>query len=113
MKRKDFLKVTVASAALAACGKNPLGTGESDRAPKPSTASLKKIATNPSQYVLITDDCISCDKCVTKCPEDAILSGDPIAVATSICTGCADLDPEGLEDYKCYDVCPVGAVIEA
>lgn len=56
----------------------------------------------------ITDDCTSCDACVSVCPNTAISAGDVIYnIDVNRCTECV-----GAEDSpQCQLVCPADAII--
>jgi ferredoxin len=56
----------------------------------------------------ITDDCTSCDACVSTCPNTAISAGDVIyLIDADRCTECV-----GAEDSpQCQLVCPVDAIV--
>ncbi|MDA8231938.1 MAG: YfhL family 4Fe-4S dicluster ferredoxin [Magnetospirillum sp.] len=56
----------------------------------------------------ITDDCTSCDACVSVCPNTAISAGDVIYVIDAArCTECV-----GAEDTpQCQTVCPADCII--
>lgn len=55
---------------------------------------------------LITEECLSCGACVSKCPTRAIHRGDVIyEVNPYQCNDCSDIEGEPL----CHPVCPVDA----
>ena len=57
----------------------------------------------------ITDDCTSCDACVTVCPNAAITAGDIIYdIDPNRCTECVGTD----ESPQCQHVCPADAIIQ-
>jgi ferredoxin len=57
----------------------------------------------------ITEECISCDNCVSECPNSAISSGilqhniDP-----ALCTECVGK----YKTSQCVEVCPVDAIVK-
>ncbi len=57
----------------------------------------------------ITDDCTSCDACVSACPNQAISAGDVIYVIdASRCSECV-----GAEDSpQCQMVCPADCIVQ-
>ena len=56
----------------------------------------------------ITDECISCDACVSECPNDAISEGDPIYVIDpDKCTECVGF----FDEAQCDAVCPVDCCV--
>lgn len=58
--------------------------------------------------LLINDECISCDACVSECPNDAISEGDPIYVIDpNLCTECVGF----YDEPQCVNVCPVEAIV--
>jgi len=58
--------------------------------------------------LMITEDCINCDVCVTECPNDAISVGDNIYVIDGDrCTECVG----HADSSSCVDVCPADAVV--
>ena len=59
--------------------------------------------------LLITSECISCDACVSVCPNDAISQGSSIYVVNSdLCTECVGAEDEP----QCRTVCPVECIID-
>jgi len=56
----------------------------------------------------ITDDCTSCDACVSACPNNAISPGDVIyLIDANLCTECV-----GAEDSpQCQMVCPADCIV--
>ena len=56
----------------------------------------------------ITDDCTSCDACVSVCPNTAITAGDVIyEINPAACTECV-----GAEDSpQCQLVCPADCIV--
>ncbi|MCD6161358.1 MAG: 4Fe-4S binding protein [candidate division Zixibacteria bacterium] len=49
---------------------------------------------------IINDECILCDVCISECPENAIIIGDPkYVIIAELCTDCGN----------CAEVCPVEA----
>ena len=56
----------------------------------------------------ITDDCTSCDACVSVCPNEAISAGDVIyLINPAACTECV-----GAEDSpQCQQVCPADCIV--
>lgn len=56
----------------------------------------------------ITDDCTSCDACVSVCPNDAISAGDIVySIDAERCTECV-----GAEDSpQCQLVCPADSIV--
>ncbi len=56
----------------------------------------------------ITEECISCDACVSECPNEAISEGDPIYVIDSNkCTECVGF----FDEPQCVAVCPVDCCV--
>ena len=57
----------------------------------------------------ITDDCTSCDACVSACPNEAISAGDVIyLIDASRCSECV-----GAEDSpQCQMVCPADCIVQ-
>ncbi|MGE5504283.1 MAG: YfhL family 4Fe-4S dicluster ferredoxin [Actinomycetota bacterium] len=57
----------------------------------------------------ITDDCTSCDACVSACPNNAISAGDVIYVIDADrCSECV-----GAEDSpQCQMVCPADCIVQ-
>ena len=56
----------------------------------------------------ITEECISCDACVSECPNEAISEGDPIYVIDSDkCTECVGF----FDEAQCAAVCPVDCCV--
>ena len=59
--------------------------------------------------LLITNECISCDACVSVCPNDAISQGSSIyLVNPDLCTECVGAEDEP----QCRTVCPVECIID-
>lgn len=59
--------------------------------------------------LLITSDCISCDACVSVCPNDAISEGSSVyRVNADLCTECVGAEDEP----QCRTVCPVECIID-
>ncbi len=57
----------------------------------------------------ITDDCTSCDACVSVCPNTAITAGDPIYVIDPAkCTECVGAEDEP----QCRLVCPADCILD-
>ena len=54
---------------------------------------------SPKGY-LITDECISCGKCVRICPQKAIEKGSPSIIHQEHCLHCGN----------CFENCPVSAI---
>ena len=48
----------------------------------------------------ITDECIECGICTTKCPQDCIKTGSPYTIVQEHCLHCGN----------CYEVCPSDAI---
>lgn len=58
--------------------------------------------------LIIIDECISCDACVSECPNDAISEGDPIYVIDpERCTECVGF----FDEPQCVEVCPSEAIV--
>jgi len=56
----------------------------------------------------ITEECISCDACVSECPNDAISEGDPIyLIDSNKCTECVGF----FDEPQCVAVCPVDCCV--
>jgi len=56
----------------------------------------------------ITEECISCDACVSECPNDAISEGDPIyLIDPDKCTECVGF----FDEPQCVAVCPVDCCV--
>jgi len=64
----------------------------------------------------ITEDCLKCGLCITKCPEGAIIAGKPIESDGLI------LQPVSIDPGKCTDCgvcvseeywCPAQAIVKA
>ena len=56
----------------------------------------------------ITDECISCDACVSECPTEAITEGDPIYIIDAEkCTECVGF----FDESQCVAVCPVDCCV--
>jgi len=56
----------------------------------------------------ITEECISCDACVSECPNDAISEGDPTYVIDpDKCTECVGF----FDEPQCAAVCPVDSCV--
>jgi len=51
----------------------------------------------------ILDSCVSCDACMSQCPEGAISEGSPYIIDPKLCTECG----------ACAEVCPVEACVPA
>ncbi|HYG88576.1 MAG TPA: YfhL family 4Fe-4S dicluster ferredoxin [Azospirillum sp.] len=59
--------------------------------------------------LLITNECISCDACVSVCPNQAITQGSSIYVVNpELCTECVGAEDEP----QCRTVCPVECIID-
>ncbi len=57
----------------------------------------------------ITDDCTSCDACVSECPNEAISEGDDYYVINaSLCTECVGF----YDTPQCAEVCPVDCCVD-
>lgn len=57
----------------------------------------------------ITNECISCDACVSVCPNDAISQGASVyRVNPELCTECVGAEDEP----QCRTVCPVECIID-
>ena len=61
--------------------------------------TIGNAALKPKGYV-ITDSCIGCGTCVTKCPQSVITEGMPYVIDQNHCLQCGN----------CYENCPVQAV---
>lgn len=61
--------------------------------------TLGNIKTNPKGY-FITNKCISCQQCVSVCPQNAIKQGTPNVIKQENCLHCG----------ACFEICPVNAV---
>lgn len=58
--------------------------------------------------LIINDECIACDACVSECPNEAITEGDPIYVIDpNLCTECVGF----FDEPQCVEVCPVDAIV--
>lgn len=57
-------------------------------------------ATIKEKGYYITDRCISCGKCKTKCPQNCIKEGNPYNIMQNHCLHCG----------ACFEICPVHAV---
>ncbi len=58
--------------------------------------------------LIINEDCIACDACVTECPNEAISEGDPIYVINpDLCTECVGF----FDEPQCVEVCPVDSIV--
>lgn len=58
--------------------------------------------------LIINEDCIACDACVSECPNDAITEGDPIyLINPDLCTECVGF----FDEPQCVEVCPVDAIV--
>ena len=56
----------------------------------------------------ITDECINCDVCEPKCPNDAISQGEQVYVIDpQRCTECVG----HFDQPQCVEVCPVDCII--
>ena len=56
----------------------------------------------------ITDDCTSCDACVSTCPNTAISAGDVIyEIDPARCTECVGAD----DTPQCQLVCPADSIV--
>lgn len=55
-----------------------------------------------SGYLIQTDTCIGCGKCVAVCPQNCIEGAKPKTINQSHCLHCGN----------CFSVCPVGAVLK-
>jgi ferredoxin len=58
--------------------------------------------------MMIIDDCIACDACLSECPNGAISEGEDIYIINpDYCTECV-----GYADApQCVDVCPVDCIV--
>jgi len=58
--------------------------------------------------LMITEECINCDACVSECPNEAISEGDDIYVIDPAkCTECIPVH----DDPQCAAVCPVDCCV--
>ena len=58
--------------------------------------------------LMINEDCILCDACVSECPNEAISEGDPIyKIDPSLCTECVGF----FDEPQCVEVCPVDCIV--
>ena len=56
----------------------------------------------------ITDECINCDVCEPKCPNDAIFMGAEIyQIKAELCTECVG----HFETSQCVEFCPVDCIL--
>lgn len=59
--------------------------------------------------LVINDNCINCDACITECPNDAISQGDEIyVIEPARCTECVGAHDEP----QCVLVCPVECIVK-
>jgi ferredoxin len=57
--------------------------------------------------LVITDDCINCDVCLSECPNDAIYVGPEIyEIDKDMCTECVG----HYDEPQCVEVCPVDCI---
>ena len=57
--------------------------------------------------LMINDDCINCDACVTECPNKAISQGDDhYVIDPNKCTECVG----HYDKPQCREVCPVDCI---
>lgn len=58
--------------------------------------------------LLITEDCIKCDVCVTQCPNLAISEGvETYEIDPLLCTECVGY----FDEAQCQEGCPVGGIV--
>ena len=58
--------------------------------------------------LMINEDCINCDVCVSECPNEAIAAGpDTFVIDATKCTECVGY----FDEPQCVDVCPVDAIL--
>ena len=58
--------------------------------------------------LMITDECINCDACMSECPNDAITVGESIyMIDPDKCTECAG----HYNEPQCAEVCPVDCCV--
>lgn len=57
----------------------------------------------------ITDDCTSCDACISECPNEAISEGGDIYIINpNLCTECVGF----YDTPQCAEVCPVDCCVD-
>lgn len=57
--------------------------------------------------LVITDKCIACDACLSKCPHFAIIEGEIYIIKPKQCDEC-----KNLQTQQCVEVCPVDAIVK-
>jgi len=59
--------------------------------------------------LMIGEECIACDACVSDCPNDAINGGDPIYIINpNLCTEYMG----AYDEPQCASICPVDCIFQ-